>query len=67
MLNPEIFRQYDIRGIAGKDMTEEDVKQLGRGIATYLAQQGFSNVINLRGGILGWARSGYRLELRKAS
>ena len=40
MLNPEIFRQYDIRGIAGKDMTEEDVKQLGRGIGTYLARQG---------------------------
>jgi rhodanese-related sulfurtransferase len=34
---------------------------------TYLAQQGFNNVINLRGGILGWARSGYSLELRKAS
>ena len=34
---------------------------------TYLSQQGFDNVINLRGGILGWARSGYRLELRKAS
>ena len=33
----------------------------------YLAQQGFSNAINLRGGILGWARSGYRLETRLAS
>ncbi len=40
MLNPEIFRQYDIRGIAGKDMTEEDVELLGRGIGTYLARQG---------------------------
>lgn len=40
MLNPEIFRQYDIRGIAGQDMTEEDVEQLGRGIGTYLARQG---------------------------
>jgi rhodanese-related sulfurtransferase len=34
---------------------------------TYLVQQGFSNVINLRGGILGWARSGYQLATRKAS
>jgi rhodanese-related sulfurtransferase len=33
----------------------------------YLAQQGFTNAINLRGGILGWARSGYRLETRLAS
>jgi rhodanese-related sulfurtransferase len=34
---------------------------------TYLAQQGFINAINLRGGIMGWARSGYRLETRLAS
>lgn len=40
MLNPEIFRQYDIRGIAGKDMTQADVKLLGQGIGTYLAGQG---------------------------
>ncbi|MCG7945311.1 MAG: rhodanese-like domain-containing protein, partial [Candidatus Thiodiazotropha taylori] len=33
----------------------------------YLAQQGFDNAVNLRGGILGWARSGYRLETRLAS
>ncbi len=32
----------------------------------YLAQQGFENAVNLRGGILGWARSGYRLEARLA-
>ena len=40
MLNPEIFRQYDIRGIAGKDMDETDVEQLGRAIGTYLQRQG---------------------------
>jgi rhodanese-related sulfurtransferase len=33
----------------------------------YLAQQGYGNVINLRGGILGWARSGNRLAMRRAS
>ncbi len=33
----------------------------------YLAQQGYSNAINLRGGILGWARSGYQLATRLAS
>ena len=33
----------------------------------YLAQQGYDNVINLRGGILGWARSGYELITRMAS
>lgn len=40
MLNPEIFRQYDIRGIAGKDMNEADVLLLGQGIGTFLQQQG---------------------------
>ena len=40
MINPEIFRQYDIRGVAGKDMQAEDVVLMGRGIGTYLQQQG---------------------------
>jgi len=40
MINPEIFRQYDIRGIAGKDLEAEDVVLMGRGIGTYLQQQG---------------------------
>ena len=34
---------------------------------SYLSQQGFDNVLNLSGGILGWARSGYQLTMRKAS
>ncbi|MCU7803967.1 MAG: sulfurtransferase [Candidatus Thiodiazotropha sp. (ex Lucinoma annulata)] len=33
----------------------------------YLAQQGFQNAINLRGGILSWARSGFQLAARLAS
>jgi phosphomannomutase/phosphoglucomutase len=40
MLNPEIFRQYDIRGIAGKDMDARDVMLIGRAVGTYLRQQG---------------------------
>jgi phosphomannomutase/phosphoglucomutase len=40
MINPEIFRQYDIRGIAGKDLQAEDVALMGKGIGTYLQQQG---------------------------
>ncbi len=27
-LPPQIFREYDVRGIAGKDLTEEVVEQL---------------------------------------
>ncbi|MEW8315098.1 MAG: rhodanese-like domain-containing protein [Candidatus Thiodiazotropha endolucinida] len=36
-------------------------------VCAYLAQQGFQNAINLRGGILGWARSGFQLAARLAS
>jgi phosphomannomutase/phosphoglucomutase len=43
-MNPEMFREYDIRGIAGQDMTEEDVLQIGRGLGTYLQQHGAATV-----------------------
>ncbi|MBI5187513.1 MAG: phosphomannomutase/phosphoglucomutase [Nitrospirae bacterium] len=36
MLNPAIFRQYDIRGIWGKDLTEEVIEKIGRAFAVYL-------------------------------
>lgn len=37
-IKPEIFRQYDIRGIVDKDLTPETVKWLGKGIGTYFRQ-----------------------------
>ena len=43
-MNPEIFREYDIRGIAGKDMTEDEVRLIGKGIGTYLQQHNCQNV-----------------------
>lgn len=30
----------------------------------YLAQQGYHNVLNLRGGILDWARNGFEIKSR---
>jgi phosphomannomutase / phosphoglucomutase len=36
----EIFREYDIRGIAGKDLTEETVELLGNGIGTLMWRRG---------------------------
>ncbi len=39
-MNPEIFREYDIRGITGKDLTEDDVVLIGKGVGTYLKQYG---------------------------
>jgi phosphomannomutase/phosphoglucomutase len=36
MLNPAIFREYDIRGVADAELLSPDVEQLGRGLGTYL-------------------------------
>ncbi len=43
-LKPEIFREYDIRGIVGKDLTPETVEILGRGIGTYVRRHGKKTV-----------------------
>ena len=34
-LNPQIFREYDIRGIVGTDLTEEIYERLGQAIVAY--------------------------------
>lgn len=39
-MNPDIFREYDIRGIAGKDFTEDEVLLIGKAAGTYLLQRG---------------------------
>ena len=43
-MNPEIFREYDIRGIAGKDITTDDVLLIGKGVGTYLIKQGHAKL-----------------------
>ena len=35
-LNPLIFREYDIRGIVGSDLTPEKVRVLGQALGTHL-------------------------------
>ena len=35
-INPQIFREYDIRGIVGKDLTPESVTSIGKAIGTYI-------------------------------
>lgn len=37
-MNRSIFREYDIRGVVEKDLTDEDVYALSRAIGTYLSQ-----------------------------
>jgi phosphomannomutase/phosphoglucomutase len=44
-MNPEIFREYDIRGIVDQDMTAEDVVSIGKGFGTYLRAENRSHVI----------------------
>ena len=34
-INPHIFREYDIRGVTGTDLTEEVFEQLGKAVAVY--------------------------------
>ena len=42
--NKSIFREYDIRGIAGEDLTEEAVELIGRAYGSMLAQSGGQEV-----------------------
>lgn len=43
-INPQIFREYDIRGIVGKDLTAEIVKILGKSFGTYIISKGGKKV-----------------------
>jgi phosphomannomutase/phosphoglucomutase len=40
MLNPAIFREYDIRGVADQELRDIDIEMLGRGVGTYLRRHG---------------------------
>jgi phosphomannomutase/phosphoglucomutase len=41
----KVFREYDIRGIAGVEITDPDVSTLGRAFGTYMARQGKRRVV----------------------
>lgn len=45
MINPAIFREYDIRGIAENDLTDDNVYTCGRGFGTYYRKQGQKTVV----------------------
>ena len=44
-INPQIFREYDIRGIVGKDLTPESVKSIGKAIGTYIRRGNGKNMV----------------------
>lgn len=39
-MNPLMFREYDIRGVADRDLTDEVVRALGQGIGTLILNSG---------------------------
>ncbi len=43
-MNPTIFREYDIRGVAGEDFTEGDACLIGKAVGTYLKNRGKTHV-----------------------
>ncbi|MQL53914.1 phosphomannomutase, partial [Desulfofundulus thermobenzoicus] len=45
MFNRDIFREYDIRGVADRDLTDETVTALGRAFGTYLRRRGKVDVL----------------------
>lgn len=47
-INPYIFREYDIRGKAQFDFTDEVVELLGRGLGSYFRQKGEQEVVVCR-------------------
>ena len=44
MINPYIFREYDIRGVVDKDLTDDVVYKLGLCIGTYMLQHAVEKV-----------------------
>jgi phosphomannomutase / phosphoglucomutase len=44
-MNAHIFREYDIRGLVDKDLTEEVVELLGQGLGTVVRRQGGTSLV----------------------
>jgi phosphomannomutase/phosphoglucomutase len=43
-MNPKVFREYDIRGVADRDLTDDFVTDLGRALGTTLRRAGKDNL-----------------------
>jgi phosphomannomutase/phosphoglucomutase len=51
-INPQIYREYDIRGVVDKDLTPDIAKRLGQGFGTHMARLGLKNLVVGRDGRL---------------
>ena len=44
-MKPVIFREYDIRGLVGDEISDEDVISLGKGIGTFLRRENRTHLV----------------------
>lgn len=44
-MNPLIFREYDVRGVADRDLTDELATNLGRSFGTFLSRRGQRRIV----------------------
>ena len=51
-INPQIYREYDIRGVVDRDLRPDIVRRLGQGFGTYMDRQGRSRLVVARDGRL---------------
>ena len=51
-INPQIFREYDIRGVVDKDLTPDVVKRLAQGFGTHMKALGYHDLVVGRDGRL---------------
>jgi len=52
IINPQIFRNYDIRGVVGVDLDEEKVEALGKAYGTFLRRRKIRQIVCGRDGRL---------------
>ena len=64
--NPEIFREYDIRGIADRDLAAPISIRLGQAVGTYLKKEGRSRITLARDCRLSLRATGLRSGKRAA-
>lgn len=44
-INPQIFREYDIRGVVGEDLTPDSVTKIGKAIGTFMKRNGGKTLV----------------------
>jgi len=60
-INPQIYREYDIRGVVDKDLTPEVVRRLSQGFGTHMVHLGRKDLVVGRDGRLSSPSYGERV------